>query len=283
MLSTKALAWLERAMIRKVFFLAPSGLVESALPLSGDAFHAKGYSEQLLQEKIEASRYFASANVSRTILHLPIVVMFYLAPDWWWKLAGAMFTVFCLWHLLLVFLEIYKSGIMHRIPADPDAKGVPGETYVPTPWGDNYFTPRKWESERFYERLGIIPFQKFTLWYIYVARLTRQERKQGKQIEFVKHKSFSELARFENGTRIGEMVHSYFVGFDLIPVLYALLLHHPGWIAYTLFILWGDSWLVLLQRYHRVRIWKTFVRIRDREARRLARNEESEPNPVPIQ
>jgi len=169
-----------------------------------------------------------------------------------------------------VFLEFYKTGILFRITPDLEAKGVPGETFEPSPWGDNYFVPKRWETEGFYRVLGLPTFQKVTVFYIYIARLSRKERKEGRQIEFVRHKSFSELARFEAGTRIGEMVHSYFVGFDTIPVAYAIYHHHPGWIAYTLFILWGDSWLVPLQRYHRVRIWKTFVRYRDRQAKRKA-------------
>lgn len=269
MLSTSALAWLEKAGIRKVFFFAPNGRVESVLPMVGDAPKTPGYSAQLLNEKVEASRYFAISNAVRLGLHLPIVVMFFLfgitaiAP-------AVLFTIFCLWHALLVFLEFYKTGILFRIPPDPEAKGVPGEAFEPSPWGDNWFVPKPWETEKFYRRLGLPMFQKITLFYIYVARLSRKERRQGKQIEFVKHKNFSELARFEAGTRIGEMVHSYFVGFDVIPVVYAVLHHNPAWIGYTLFILWGDSWLVLLQRYHRVRIWKTFVRYRERAAKQRA-------------
>lgn len=268
MLTIKQLKWMEAIGIRTVFKLAPSARIELQLPLAEAAPSAMGWNPNVIADKREQSRYFAYANFTRFLFHLPVLVFFAKVHTWW---AFVLFSTFCVWHLLLVAMEIYKSGIYDLLPHDADAKEPPGVEFRPNPWGDGIFLPKRFESERFYERLGILPFQSFVLWYMHIARLTKQQRKEGRKIDFVTHVSYSELSRFEAGTRVGELVHIIFILFDLIPLTLVFVHKQHLWLPYMLFQVWGDTGLVLLQRYHRVRVWPMILKFREREERRKAR------------
>ena len=265
MLTTFQLVWLERAGIRSVFFLAPQGRIEAKLPRVADAPHTNGYNPNVLNDKLEQGRYFSISNLSRLLLHLPIVFFFHHFGFWYYE---SLFVIFCVWHILLIVMESYKMGILTLIPPDPLATEPPGVEYRPNPWGDAWFLPKRFESVERYEKLRMEKFQSFTLWFMHLARFTKDQRAQGKKIEFVTHASYSELARFEAGTRVSELVHLIFCGFDLIPVVVAILTHQYWWLIYHSWIFSGDSRLVLLQRYHRTRVWKTILRFREREDKR---------------
>jgi hypothetical protein len=237
---------------------------EPALPASDQVSQLAGYSAARIKAMEDGVRYFAMANFLRIVITLPILTMFWVhnAFFWFW-----LWVLFCTYHATIVLAEFYKATLVGLLRPDPDPNAK-AEEEIGQPWGDRWFRPRKFESEKFYRFLGIEFFRFLTTAYIEKTKLTLERRSTGERVKYVEKPSPQDLLRFELGTRTAEMIHGIMAVFGLIPAIFALTngLWFP-YIPYTLWILWGDSWLVLLQRYHRVRVWKTIERLRTRLSR----------------
>ena len=61
---------------------------------------------------------------------------------------------------------------------------------------------------------------------------------------------------------------------NIMPLVVAIQQHFHGYIIFhCAFFVWGDFYLVFLQRYHRLRIWQTAQKLRERIARKEKRKE----------
>ncbi|MBS1707272.1 MAG: hypothetical protein JSS65_00970 [Armatimonadetes bacterium] len=265
---------LELVGIRSLYKLTGGGLAEPGLPSLKDAKQATGWGEDHLRDLFEGARYFGIANAVRLVLHVPVVVFLCLVHAWGWV---AVFGVVCAFHILCVVLEVYKAGIGRLITADHAAPKRVEQSVLSVseamPWGKYLWGQKPWESEKFYKALGMDWFQEYVVIYVEATRLNRFERRSGEKVEYLGKMSPAELAQFEVGTRLGEFAHLVFAGLDLAPVVVCVALHQWLWAPYLLFLLWGDSWLALLQRYHRIRITGLLEKYRAREARKQKKNE----------
>ncbi|MEZ5163479.1 MAG: hypothetical protein R2688_06955 [Fimbriimonadaceae bacterium] len=102
-------------------------------------------------------------------------------------------------------------------------------------------------GEEFYRAIGIEGFRAFVNWYIGNTRLTREEKKSGKKVEYVAKPAPNDLLRFEVGTRIGEIVHFIIALINIGPLVVAVQQHFHGYIIFhCAFFVWGDFYLVSL-------------------------------------
>lgn len=252
----------------RVFYVFITNLVKDRLlPPAKEANSAKGWAEHDIRERIESARYFGRAQVVRALCNIPMIYVGWKgnAP---WVLYS--FLALLAVQILMIGVEVYKHAITSLLTADPDATPEP----PPNSFGDWYFTPKKWESEKFYRAIGIEGFRTFVNWYISSTRLTREEKTTGKKVEYVAKPAPNDLLRFEVGTRIGEIVHLIIALINIMPLVVAIQQYFHGYIIFhCAFFVWGDFYLVLLQRYHRLRIWQTAQKLRERIARKEKRKE----------
>jgi Glycosyl-4,4'-diaponeurosporenoate acyltransferase len=127
---------------------------------------------------------------------------------------------------------------------------------LPTSRFDIWFRPKRFESERFYERLGALVIKRYvpTGGDLVMQRLRRDHPER----RWV-NTSLQSLCRYERRTRLNEFIH--LVGFIVFTVLATSKFisrsrHVPGLIfALGLNLIFG-LWPVVLQRYNRLRIYR---------------------------
>lgn len=268
---------LELLGVRYLYRMTGGGISGQLLPTATDAPTTPGWSHADLEDLLEGARYFGIANFVRLILHIPVLVFLSWQQAWGFV---TVFSVVVAFHLLCVVLEVYKFGVARRLVADESAVAQSEHSVLTVgealPWGNWFWRNRKWETERFYRALGMDWFQEIVTTYIDLTRLNRRERKSGEKVEYLGKMSPSDLARFEAGTRLGEFAHWIFAALDLGPVVVCALHFKQQWpwMFYLGFLLWGDSSLALLQRFHRLRITGLLERYRAREQRKVQKKTE---------
>lgn len=252
------LRFLELVGVRLLYRFIAASVQEPVLPSVGEAPSVRGWSAEQLYERRSGSRYFAGANLIRAVLHLPVIAYGSLYGYAWltW-----IFSILAGGHLLLTVVESYKSGVVDLIPEDEAGSEI--DTFVPANFVEGWFAPKRFETEAFYHAIGIKPFQWMTTAIIKHIWLTREERKRGVKVEYLRSMNPTQVLRFEVATRVGEMVHMAMGLIDAVPLVLSILVPQGwGWSLYFAWICWGDTWLGFLQRYHRLRVWKLVVRSR---------------------
>jgi hypothetical protein len=215
--------------------------------------------EYLIKSVRNDARYYEVANLTRLGMALPPTL--YLAYLETWFAFGCL-VIMCGYLFVSILTERYKRALTELHLVDADAQ--PKEDEKPTlPRNHLWFTPKKWEKRELYQFLGMDWAQGRTLAFVKKARATNDPREQQEQLE---HPNLTELVRFEKGTRAAETIHLIACAFN-VPAAYVFIKEAQWvWALYILVIIWGDLWLSLLQRYHRVR---TMILIR-RYGSRLA-------------
>jgi hypothetical protein len=217
------------------------------------------WSRKKLTENRDGSRYFGIANFIRGSLNWwPLLATWNLHVLW---ITGL--TIFLMgFHYASVLLEIYKIKRVDALLPNAPEEGQDPAPNASSPKYDWYFAPKKFESEKFYWILLKLKF--IVTVYIDRTKLTPEERKAGKKAEYLGNLSRAETVPFEFATRVGEGLH--FTAFWCnAPLAIGLFLHHktgPG-ILISLLML-SDVLLALLQRCHRLRVWRVVVKMRGR-------------------
>lgn len=119
---------------------------------------------------------------------------------------------------------------------------------------DAWFSPKSFESEELYERLGIRTFKKYMptsgdLVMRHVWRKTRKVR------------GIDSLRRLERGTRLPEKLH--LVGLFAFPIA-GVLVDQIGW-ANAINVVF-NIYPIMLQRYNRIRYQGVLRRMESRAA-----------------
>ncbi len=123
----------------------------------------------------------------------------------------------------------------------------------------NYYTPRQWERH-FYERIGIRKVEKALIF------VTGDKPAVATNYSLGSEASLSVLTEFESKTRSSERVHLVGSALSLGGLaVFAIAFEHPvlqiiGEVASASSFLLNTSF-VLLQRYHRARIYSIFERL----------------------
>lgn len=243
---------------------------EMPLPSLSAASGCRQFSGDQLWEMQSGARYFGLANFWRMIFHIPVLLLLIKFESSWIMWLYVLLVVF---HASLLVMESYKSAVMAKILPNPAVEGVKEGPQTSETWGDWLFAPKKWETDGLYRAAGMFMFQHLVEYVIDHLRLTKRERLAGKTVDYV-GRSTNDLVRFENTSRVSELVHLTMAALDLLPL--AFVIWKGLWLAvpYTLYVIWSDFYCALLQRLHRKRVWPIIMRARKQAARRQAKSDE---------
>lgn len=235
---------------------------EAALPSLAEASECRRFSVHELAEMRSGARYFGRANFWRMVFHIPILLMLARFGGGWITYVFAILVAF---HATLLVMESYKATVMSQM-SGVEEEEKPAEVVKSEVWGEWFFAPKKWETEKFYRWVGGFWFKALVEFVIDHLRLTKEEREAGKTVEYV-GKGMADVVKFENGSRVSECVHLTMAAIDILPIWFAVT--HKLWFAvpYTVFVIWGDYGCAILQRLNRFRIWTLIKRARSLEAR----------------
>jgi hypothetical protein len=252
--SVRARFW-EAVGARRLYDLVAKVTGDSLLPASGKA--PDGWTTGRLAEVRLGSVYFGAANAARACLYIPAIVVFTQREAWpalayTWGLVGV--------HALMVVVEDYKRALCDlHMPRAVEGDARPSGDPRPTN-GEAWFRPKRWESTRLYEAVGVLAFQRFVDRVMTV--LTHGPKAQRR--EYLKETTRARALEFERATRYSESVHSV-AALLMLPLAAWAWMLAPVWVALlcTWFVV-GDTWLVFLQRHHRLRVWPLVERLRRR-------------------
>lgn len=159
-------------------------------------------------------------------------------------------------HKLAVANHLMETGQFSTIEPIPEPRGVDE-----MPPMNRYFMPKRFESPRLYKLMGLDALRKVVNWYIDLTQLTREERAAGKKAKQMPS-TRAGMLDYETETRQAEIMHGVAGAINLIPL--GALCYAGEWalVAYVSIIILLDLYLVLLQRFHRVRIYAALSRRR---------------------
>ncbi len=169
-------------------------------------------------------------------------------------------------HLLILPIERYKRALAEEWLSHPEAlNDGPADAEVPylrtvvelKHW---YFRPFSFESEKFYDRIGVGSYRVFVFWLTGMVESFADEESRQHAPNQIKNPGIEQLDQFELGTRTSETVH-------LIGILehlpFALVFIQKSYwlgIVYMLGIAYLNMYAIFLQRQHRVRLFKVLLR-----------------------
>lgn len=229
------------------------------MPPTGHPF-AQGFTQEDLAEISRNARYFGISNLGRVALNLPVILILILYSAWpvaWF--VGSQ----CLMHLLVAYSEAYKRNLAESHKPDPEA--IASESQI-SPLVGSWFEPKKWESKKLYQKIGVDWFRVIVEGYINWARRTDEEKARGQVVAYLPTPSKNQILAFEAETRVGELVHFGMAILDAVPFVYGVATLNPYLIFFTDYLVVGDIYLSLLQRFHRLRLWKFVQRANCSEA-----------------
>jgi hypothetical protein len=210
----------------------------------------------------QQARYYFVANLIRGSLYLPVLYGLAHVQAWW---IFGFITALVAFHVICALVEAYRWSASQIIPASMNT--VPFEKPTVALWAPEpsaYFVPKFFESDRLYRSLGFEFVRRVVDAYVQKTQLTSEERKEGQKVRFLGDNGRQGLLEFEAETRQAEGMHLAAALINVPPIL-ALALNDSPWVWWNLPIFAADFLLVLLQRYHRVRVWKVLNRTRKPE------------------
>jgi hypothetical protein len=249
--------------IRRLYVLTAHMAGEVVLPdLRGGATEL---SPESVEEIRRRSRYHEWANVVLFMTYFPGLVAGVLIGN----------LSFFLLHAILagvnascVLIERYKRSLALRLQSDGQmgVQPIPSVRAPEKPSGDWYFAPKRWESEALYQRLGVARFKEMLVDGVTACRYPPEERTTN--AKFMEGNSLEDLLGLERTTRISESIHlAAFLG--RLGMAIAFWGIEFGIDLYFLVFLILDLYFVLVQRYHRLRVWKVVQRYRTRRGARV--------------
>lgn len=241
----------------RVLYLAVAKLVHER-PIAASTSASTDADRAELRRVKEGTHYFLSANLARAACYAPHAVCFLLSRS----VPGlTCVAVLFVCHGALVLVEAYKRSLCeHWLPlaAEPTEPAVVAERAQPSAW----FRPRPIENVKLYKALGLELFRIFVTWVMSTLR----HGFSGQKMEFIANPSRASAVEFEAGTRVSECVH-WVSAASVAPLVVVSWWQGPVQLAlWSTVILWGDFYLALLQRYHRVRVWPVVSRVLERRA-----------------
>lgn len=219
------------------------------------------YTKAKLKELRDDVRYFSWANFFRGILYVPVIIALW-PLDHPYVVGSLIFLVS--FHFVCIMLEFYKGTLMDfwmpQMEDTPDDKRHAkdrSELRVDPHW---WFSGKAFESVDGYRRIGLEWFRQLVVSYTNKTKFTKEEIKAGKRVEYLQGGTMESVVKYERDTRVGEMMHMAALAFNVAPFGVFLLRHSWFFVGLVGFILWLDLYLVLLQRYNRLRVHKILVR-----------------------
>jgi hypothetical protein len=236
--------------------------IEDASTLRSQGWSWRLTKEPDRQHIVDSARYFVIANWIRLVFYLPVIGVFAWVGQWF---GFSLAVLLAIWHLMCIVVERYKLSLLRLVPKPAPAPALtPALPFlqVQGKLGESYYRPKRFESPALYQAIGGEVIRKLVLEYTQRTKLTPERRARGEKADYLAERSGKAILDFEFGTRVGEKLHLLALSFN-IPILILAWISTPIWFgAYVSLMVLLDGYLVLLQRYHRSRVWGTVVRLR---------------------
>jgi len=205
----------------------------------------------VLRRKIGFSRYTEGTNWVRFIILLPVIWGASVHHFPWLVVYVSLLAAS---HLSAIICERYKRAVGRELLpyAEEGDPPIPVLGPLKESW---YYPPKRWESERLYVCLGVTLTQSWIQSFANRYQLERDRRESGERARTIEQPSRKELDQFERSTRVSENFH--LIGIALDSVIHVGLL-----VTWTVLIVIFDLECLMLQRYHRVRVWRLVQKVR---------------------
>lgn len=262
----------ERLGLVPVFRLIAGLFGERLPPASSEERHeGDARPEEWLRAYVR-TRYHELLNLLAVAVYAPLLVWLALHARWG---QAAYCCCLMLTHKAALMLERYKRARYDDLltACGVEARTLPFEVLwkpqdavlppvLRASLARRYFTPRRFETDRFYRGLGLEAFRRFVL-ALFRASATDVPTAVGSE-RFVS--SRGDVVAFERQTRIAEATHLTGMVQHLpfaLGMVYARDLAGGVYVAGMLAV---NLACVLLQRWHRVRLWPLLERVSGRRA-----------------
>lgn len=230
---------LEAAGIRKVSDFMARAFGDDPLPPESATEVEHEWSSSRLRTTSETARYYAWANFLRGVLYIPLLAPLRNSGTPW---IGLLYFLL-VFHMVCILVELHRHNLLRVLAPSANPKNPPPKVKVGELKYSRWFEPKKWESLKGYRAIGLEHFRQVVRQY---DRKTR-----GAEPAMA-----ANLAVMELDSRIAESMHWAAASFN-VPFVAVLAGTHSPWVWLAVTILAMDLYLVLLQRYHRVRIRTT--------------------------
>lgn len=254
--------------LRSAYLLAARVAGERPLPPLG--FAASEFSQKEIEETLQASRYFEAANIARAACYSPHLWFFWTGGH---AMALGYTGLLLVLHALCVLVERYKRRLCLDHLSRPESLTAGGLAKPPTQhhegWADIYFRPKRFETDRLYQVIGMGAFRKFVQW---VMKTLTYGFGKG-EYEYIPNPTRASAIEFERETRVSEGIHVVGIAMTLPLAIFAWKTGPIGLAVWSSLITLGDTGLALLQRAHRTRIWPVVSRVLTARAKRGARSQ----------
>lgn len=290
----------ERVGLRRFYLAMARAAGEDAMPGTSEVRRGlidPGWTAARLRQTRQGARYFGLANLYRGLLYVPPIAGLAVAlpSSGGWAVATVVVLVLVaalvLFHGLCAVLELYKWVLAGWLtPGAPDVPAYDRPTEVqdggndlaraeavlrsldqPRTLSERFFRPTCFDRDWAMKVTLVGLCQKCTVAYIQSTRLSRGERDSGERVVFLGSTSVGELLRFERETRTGEAMHWAAAALNLPGLVVGIGLGAWVWAVWFFVIAFCDAHLALLQRQHRIRVWRALAAFAKRSRRVVGR------------
>lgn len=227
-----------------------------------------------LTELRDNTRYFGWANVLRGGLYVPVAFKLWEMQS---LFAFAVMVGLITFHLLCIVLEVYRNILSNRWLTELGAEYEPNlaekRRFTEIPTRHWFFSKNLFESIDMYKLIGVERWRRIVVFYSNLTKYSPEERRAGKRIEYLKGGTLESVLKYEYDTRVGELMHLSAWSLNLPPVIAFLQSGRLGWAAYVGVIILLDSYLVMLQRYNRLRVHRMLEKMVAMKERRKGKVE----------
>jgi hypothetical protein len=238
---------LEAVGIRRVSDAMARVFGDDPLPCRDADASTHSWAEHRLRTTSETARYYAWANFFRGLLYVPLI-----DPLRRFGTPVVNVAYFLLgFHAICILVELHRHSLLRYLqpssqPRTPRPRVRMGE--LPH---SRFFEPKRWETVKRYQTLGLEKFRQLVKEY--------DRRTRGAEPAMAPN-----LAVMELDSRIAETMHWVAMLFN-VPFAYVLGKNGSPWVWLAIAIMALDFYLVLLQRYHRIRIRATAAKRKRRD------------------
>lgn len=219
-------------------------------------------SRNFLSDQYHRGRYSEVVNIICFVIYLVIMafsVVHHLTWAFWYA------VLLSLTHLQVIPVERYKRALISEWMNHPDQltdEEIPiRPRRSPEQLKHWFYSPRPFESEKFYDKLVVDSYRRFVSWLTYMSQA--ESRDNAPPVNALKKRSLEYLDDFEAGTRQSEAIH--WIGIlEHIP-FYVAFVNVQAWAA-LVWMIWPfylNLWAIFLQRQHRARIMRLLLKRAD--------------------
>lgn len=216
-----------------------------------------------VHNKVLRGQYSEVVNAMCMMIYLGLMLLCLVADH---RGLAVWSIVLAFHHWIVLPIERYKRALVEEWLRHPEAltdDWVEQEEWYPR--GEKelnhwYFAPKRFESEKFWDRIGVHSFRLFVFWLTRLAESISDSEAAQHAPNQLKSTDVRQLDKFERETRTSETVHLIGI-LEHLPFALVFLqkLYWPG-LIYLLGMAYLNLYAIFLQRHHRVRLFKLLMR-----------------------